>query len=886
MVMKKASTKKKAERSSPESDALAPLGRDVRQLIVRGARENNLKGIDLELPIDRLIAFAGPSGSGKSSLVFDTIYAEGQRRYLEALSLHLQGMADAFSRPKVDLIEGIPPMIAVRAMAASPSSRATIGSVSEILPYLRLLLVKIGRMRCGDGSFAREGRTPASIAEELLESRGEGERFMVLAPLYGLEDERLKQLIRQGWTRFFTARGVLEAGELLPADFVRAELLIDRLAIRERSLRRIREAIEQAYELSGGLVTIFFPEGEERLFFQETAGCPPAPSPEGSDDAGQKSEVLPALTYDLLDPHRPEGRCEACMGQGVVFTDARGVEGKRRENESAVEDCPDCRGTRLSSMARRAHLGPHGFEALLSMDLGSLRRTLRSLELSEKERMIAAEPLGLIDEKLEAIEAIGLSYLSAKRPLSTLSGGEVSRLRLAQQLGARLRGILYALEEPSAGLHPADLDVLIRFLRALVQRENGVLLVEHSIPLLRAADLLVELGPSGGEFGGEVVAFGEPTTLFEEGKSPTSAAIHRLEKMGEARQSERRGKATASIEIRGARAHNLQNLDVSIPKARLVCVTGRSGSGKSSLVFSELLRAAKAQIGGRGRRAAGEDGRAAPAETTVVRGLEGFERVIVVDASPIGRSARAIPLTTLQIFDNIREIYAALPDARARGWRASRFSFNVKGGRCERCEGLGVISVDMRFLPDLEIECEECLGSRFKDEMEEVRFKGYSIARLLTLSVSEAIALFEAFPKIDARLKALERLGLGYLRLGQRANTLSSGEAQRLRLARELSGRTRGRALYLLDEPSRGLHLGEVDLLIRALDELVERGHSVIAIEHHLAIMAAADHLIDLGPGAGPEGGRLVAEGSPEALIARREGATAEALRAFMRAGG
>lgn len=852
--------KKKRERQ-------AERGRGEKRLILRGARENNLKSLDLELPIDRLIAFAGPSGSGKSSLVFDTIYAEGQRRYLEALSLHLQGMADAFSRPKVDLIEGLPPMIAVKAMAASPSSRATIGSVSEILPYLRLLLMKIGRLRCADGSFAAEGKSPAALTAELIEEREEGERFMVLAPLYGLDDERLRRLVREGWTRFHTPRGLVEAGELLPADLKRTELLIDRLAIRERSRRRIREAIEQAYEQSGGVVALYFPGSETRLLHQETPGCP-------------GGEVLPALEYDLLDSNRPEGRCEHCAGRGELEPkkeiekepEKKGVQAKKTkktENESAAEmtprECPECGGTRLSSIARRAYLGEYGFGELLSMDLGALRRALQGLELSDAEHTIVAEPLALLDERLDAIEAIGLSYLSAKRPLSTLSGGELSRLRLAQQLGARLTGILYALDEPSSGLHPADLGSLIAFLRKLVERGNGALLVEHSIEMLRASDLLVELGPRGGEEGGELVSFGESETIFREGTSPTVSALARVKDTSRSP----RAAPSAFIKIRGARANNLRDLNVSIPKARFVCVTGRSGSGKSTLIFEELFRAARGQH----------------AEAKI-DGLESYARVVTVDASPIGRSARAIPLTSLQIFDAIREIYAALPDARARGWKASRFSFNVKGGRCERCEGLGFIAVDMRFLPDLEVVCEECLGARYKEELEEVRFKGYSIARLLQISVSEAIALFEAFPTIDARLRTLEQLGLGYLRLGQRANTLSSGEAQRLRLARELSARSRGAALVLLDEPSRGLHLGEVDLLIDALDGLVDRGHSVIAIEHHLAMIAAADHLVDLGPGAGPEGGQLVAEGSPAEFIERGIGATAEALREFRRGAG
>jgi excinuclease ABC subunit A len=810
----------------------------VRSIVVRGARAHNLRDVSVTIPIGSLVVITGPSGSGKSSLAFDTLFAEGQRRYVESLSLHAQSVVGALPRPDVDYIEGLPPVVGVRAARASARSRATVGSITDVLAFLRLVFARVGRVRCLDGSEATRGMTPAQMTESLFRTREEGARFSVVAPLIGLDGLRVEAFIREGWSRFEVDGQVVEAHDLEKSMLPRATVLVDRLALKERARKRIREAFEQALEVGDGRARAVFASGES-VTFSESPACP-----------GEETPPEPSL--ELMSSEHPLGACPACEGGGVLEGEAEDLE----------VECPACRGTRLSPAALRVRVGGRSLGDLLSMNVAELRQTLDTLELDATDAEIVARPLAFVRERLTSLERIGLSYLSLGRSARSLSGGELARVRLAHQLGLGLSGILYLLDEPTAGLHPADVDALLVTLRELRAQGHTLVVVEHALPVVEAADHVIELGPSAGAEGGRVVAEGTPAEVLGAEDAPTANALRRRVLAASGRP-----KARAHLRVRGARAHNLRGVDVDIPVGRITCLTGVSGSGKSSLLRDTILAAA------RGARCDAE-----------VRGLERFDKVLVVDGSPLGSNARATPASAVGALEPMRELFAQLPEARARGWKPARFSFNVKGGRCDRCEGLGAVQVDMRFLPDVEVPCDACGGSRYRDETLEVRYKGHDFGQVLRLSVAEGARLFEAIPQIERRLSALDSVGLGYLRLGQSAATLSGGEAQRIKLARELARKSASPCLFLLDEPSRGLHLGEVQRLVRAFHALVDEGHTLVVIEHHLDVAFESDFLVDLGPGAGPEGGLVVAAGAPEEVAKRGVGKTAEALRAMRRA--
>jgi excinuclease ABC subunit A len=810
----------------------------VRSIVVRGARAHNLRDVNLTFPTGSFVVITGPSGSGKSSLAFDTIAAEGQRRYVESLSLHAQSVVGVLPRPDVDYIEGLPPVVGVRATRAGARSRATVGSITDILAFLRLIYARIGRVRCLDGSDATRGMTPAQMTEALFRAHEEGERFSVVAPIVALDGLRVEALIREGWSRFEIDGSVVDAQNLEKSMLPRATVLVDRLALKERARKRIRESFEQALQIGDGRARAVFASGS-RVTFSETPSCPGEPTP-------------PAPSLALMSSEHPLGACLACEGSGVAPSDG----------ETLEVECPVCRGTRLSRGALRVHVCGHTLGDLLLMDLADLRRVLDALELDATDAAIVARPLVFVRERLRSLERIGLSYLALGRSASSLSGGELARVRLAHQLGLGLSGILYVLDEPTAGLHPADVEVLLGTLAELRAQGHTLIVVEHALPVVEAADRVIELGPSAGAEGGRVVAEGAPGEVLDAEDAPTANALRRR-----SLAVSERPPAKSHVRVRGARLHNLRGIDVDIPVGRITCLTGVSGSGKSSLLLGTILAAA----------------RGVPCHAEV-KGLEHFEKVIVVDAVPLGSNARATPATAVGALDPMRELFAQLPEARVRGWKPARFSFNVKGGRCDRCEGLGVIQVDMRFLPDIEVPCDACGGSRFRDETLEVRFKGHDFGQVLGLSVDDGLRLFESVPQIERRLSALAAVGLGYLKLGQSAATLSGGEAQRIKLARELARKGASPCLFLLDEPSRGLHIGDVQQLVRAFHALVDEGHTLVVIEHHLDVALESDFLVDLGPGAGPEGGSVVARGRPDEVAARGEGKTAEALRKLRRA--
>jgi excinuclease ABC subunit A len=932
------------------------------RIVITGAREHNLKGIDVVLPRDALIVITGLSGSGKSSLAFDTVYAEGQRRYVESLSAYARQFLGLMEKPDVDSIEGLSPAISIDQKTTSRNPRSTVGTVTEVYDYLRLLWARIGVPHCPSCGKPIAGQSLEQITDRLM-TVGEGRRFMVMAPVVrgrkGEYGKLLEQMRLEGYSRASIDGELRRLDEEIVLDkkFKHdISIVIDRLVMKPGLRRRLSESVEAAAALAGGLVEVELQPAEdrsapgreaeeaERLMFSEQFACL---------GCGTSISELEPRIFSFNSPH---GACERCHGLGFqrvidpdlvvpdptlslgegalqpwrlghsrywkrvveavaetydvdiaapwqdlpeadreIFLHGTGSErhhvsysnrfGRRRsyavrfegivnnlerryeetdservreriEGYMAEQPCPECGGARLRPESLAVKVGGLSIHEFSELSARAAREWIENLEMTETERAIARMIVREVSERLSFLENVGIGYLSLSRSARTLSGGEAQRIRLATQIGSSLVGVMYILDEPSIGLHQRDNAKLIATLARLRDLGNTVIVVEHDEGTMRAADHLVDLGPGAGEHGGYVVAEGKPGDVAADPASLTGQYLagQRLIDVPPVRRKPR-----GELLVRGARQHNLKGIDVAFPLEVFCCVTGVSGSGKSTLVNETLYPAIANRLHQAKLRPGTHDG---------IDGVEQIDKIINIDQSPIGRTPRSNPATYTGVFDHIRELFSKTQEARARGYKRGRFSFNVRGGRCEVCRGDGQIKIEMHFLPDVYVPCEQCHGKRYNRETLEVRFKGKSIADVLEMSVEEAVEFFANIPKIARRLRTLHDVGLDYIRLGQPATTLSGGEAQRVKLATELSKVATGDTLYFLDEPTTGLHFADVQRLLDVLGRLVDAGNTVVVIEHNLDVIKTADWLIDLGPEGGEEGGELVASGTPEDVAA------------------
>jgi excinuclease ABC subunit A len=834
------------------------------RIIVRGARVHNLKSIDLEIPRDQFVVVTGVSGSGKSSLVFDTLYAEGQRRYVESLSVDARQFLQQLERPDADSIDGLSPAIAVQQKAGIFTPRSTVGTVTEIYDYLRLLFARAGQptcIRCGTEIAAH---SVSQIVDQLI-SLPAGTRIFVLAPVSAgskaQESEILDDLARQGFSRLRVDGRIRELAEQIELEDQQThgiDLVVDRLVLREGVEKRLADSLEVAARFGQQLIKVeILPESEtatsRELTFSLKFVC------------AECGLAFPELTPALFSFNNPQGACPACAGLG--FATQSGPKSEPFETTARRQICPECRGSRLRPEALAVKLGGQTIAQVSSWPITEAIRFFERIELGRKQQVITRKILPDVVTRLKFLVQVGLDYLSLDRPSVTLSGGEAQRVRLATQIGSGLAGVLYILDEPSIGLHQRDNAALLGLLKNLRDLGNSVLVVEHDEETILAADHVIEMGPGAGANGGEVVAQGTPAELMRDGRSRTGAYLS-----GRATiplPSQRRKGTGEFLVVKGAKHNNLANVTVAIPIGAMTCVTGVSGSGKSSLIMDVMYRAVAQRLGRSHEQ---------PGSFDELSGWEHFDRVVEVDQNPIGRTPRSNPATYTGLYEPLRDLFAQLPEARVRGYRASRFSFNASGGRCEACRGDGVVKVDLYFLPDVFVTCDVCKGRRYNRETLEVKYKGLSIADVLNLTVAQASQVFGNVPSVAARLRMLADVGLGYLRLGQPAHTLSGGEAQRVKLARELGRKGTSRSLYVLDEPTSGLHSADIQKLLDVLQRLTDEGNTVVIIEHNLDIIKSADYIIDMGPEGGERGGRIVATGTPEEIASAPGSFTAHYL--------
>jgi excinuclease ABC subunit A len=927
---------------------------------IRGARTHNLASINLDLPRDRLIVFTGLSGSGKSSLAFDTLYAEGQRRYVESLSAYARQFLAVMDKPDVDSIEGLSPAIAIEQKSGSHNPRSTVGTVTEIYDYLRLLFARAGLPRCPRHGIDLAAQTVSQMVDQTLQAPP-GELALLLAPL--VEDRRgehsqlIAELAGKGFVRVRIDGIVHEIDatpKLDPKARHRLEAVVDRFRVRPEAAQRLAESFEAAIQLGNGIAEVVFPDNPslKSLLFSSRHACP------------ECGFSVPALEPRMFSFNNPAGACPTCDGLGfqeffdpervvvhphlslaggavrgwdrrnahyfqllqslerhyhfdleapwselpetvqhlllygsgdeqIEFRYREGsnrdtrrrhpfegivpnLERRYRETDSqAVREelakyrgtraCIDCGGARLNEAARSVLIDGRNLPSITHLTVGQASEYFAALTLEGWRAEVAARIVREVSERLRFLVDVGLDYLGLDRGAGTLSGGEAQRIRLASQVGSGLTGVMYILDEPSIGLHQRDNERLLGTLKRLRDLGNTVIVVEHDEDAIRAADHVVDLGPGAGAHGGQVVAQGTPAQIEADPASLTGAYLAGRERIA---VPVRRRTATGGhwLTIRGASGNNLRDVTVALPIGTMICVTGVSGSGKSTLVEDTLYRHAAGQLNG-----ASLDG-AGPCEG--IDGLERFERVIEIDQNPIGRTPRSNPATYTGLFTTVRELFASVPEARARGYDAGRFSFNVKGGRCEACQGDGVLRVEMHFLPDVYVPCDVCRGRRYNRETLEIQYRGKSIHEVLDTTVEDALRLFEHVPAIASKLRTLMDVGLSYVRLGQNATTLSGGEAQRVKLARELAKRGAGRSLYILDEPTTGLHFHDIAQLLRVLHQLRDAGNTLVVIEHNLDVIKTADYVVDLGPGGGERGGRIVASGTPESICRVAESVT------------
>ena len=921
------------------------------KIVIKGARENNLKGVDLTIPRDKLVVFTGLSGSGKSSLAFDTIYAEGQRRYVESLSSYARQFLGQMDKPNVDSIDGLSPAISIDQKTTSKNPRSTVGTVTEIHDYLRLLWARVGVPHCPKCGKEIARQTIDQIVDR-VEALGEGTRFLVLSPVIrSKKGEHIKvfeDARKQGFARVRVDGILYDLAEEITLEKNKKhtiELVVDRLVIREGQRRRLTDSIETACSHSGGLLVIHLPDSGEELTFSQNYAC---------EDCGIS---LSELEPQMFSFNNPAGACPECTGLGfrleadadLVIPDktksifdgaiqasgwssARtdsifrmyfealaqkyhfsltapvqelspeamdvilyGTKGEKlrmtynrgngmgvleqpfegilnnisrrfRETQSdaarkeleecmATAPCPCCHGDRLSEIARAVTVGGIGIMDFCRMNVGKALEFMENLHLEGNMAIVAAQVVKEIKARLCFLKDVGLEYLTLSRAAGTLSGGESQRIRLATQIGSSLMGVLYILDEPSIGLHQRDNDKLLATLKRLRDLGNTLIVVEHDEDTMRAADFVVDVGPGAGSHGGEIVAAGTLEDICNEKRSITGQYLTGFKKIP-IPATRRKGNGK-TLTVEGAEANNLKNVDVSIPLGTLTCVTGVSGSGKSSLVNEVLNKTLLGKL---------NHARTRPGQCRCVTGMEHLDKVIDIDQSPIGRTPRSNPATYTGLFNDIRDLFASTSDAKIRGYGPGRFSFNVKGGRCEACSGDGLVKIEMHFLADVYVPCEVCKGQRYNRETLEVQYKGKNIAQVLDMTAEEAMEFFENLPKIYRKAQSLVEVGLGYVKLGQSSTTLSGGEAQRVKLATELSRASTGRTIYILDEPTTGLHTADVHKLIEVLQQLVDAGNTVLVIEHNLDVIKTADHIIDLGPEGGDKGGFVVAAGTPEEI--------------------
>ncbi|HKD13173.1 MAG TPA: excinuclease ABC subunit UvrA [Candidatus Angelobacter sp.] len=925
----------------------------ISNITVRGARQHNLKNISVEIPRNTLTVITGLSGSGKSSLAFDTIYAEGQRRYVETLSAYARQFLDQMERPDVDSIDGLSPSISIEQKTTSRSPRSTVGTITEIYDYLRLLYSSIGIPHCPQCGKPISRQTAEQIVQRVMLLKPE-ERVMVLAPLVrGRKGEfkaELSKLTQHGFVRARIdgeLRNLDEELDNIQLDKRKnhtIEVVIDRLLVKPGIEKRLEQSVATAMKLGNGLVQIAVVGGDEHLFSSRMA-CPdcginiPALEPRSfsfnsvygacpeCNGLGSKYDFDPGKI--IVDWSKPllEGALGPASGSSYLHrmleivaaaykinlstpfekfspkiqnlllfgpgekeaprVGFRGVIGFLKQNleESTSEsyrewllsymsatNCPVCLGKRLRPESLGVKVNGLSVADFTALPVSRAVETAARIQLNEREKTIAGRVLLEIIERLQFLNAVGLGYMSLDRSAATLSGGEGQRIRLATQIGSKLRGVLYVLDEPSIGLHHRDNNRLLQALESLRDLGNTVLVVEHDEETIRRADYVIDLGPGAGLHGGDLVASGTPEEIMRQPQSLTGQYISRTKTITSRYQPrETNGKA---VTVLGARANNLRNIDVTFPLGVITVVTGVSGSGKSTLVNDILYKALAKQL---------YHSREEPGAHKAIVGAENIDKVIRIDQSPIGRTPRSNPATYTGVFTHIRDLYAMLPESRERGYKAGRFSFNVSGGRCEHCQGEGERRIEMNFLPDVYVLCEVCGGKRYNHETLTVRFKGYSIADLLETSVSDALPILEDIPQIRQKLQTLEDVGLGYIKLGQSAVTLSGGEAQRMKLAKELSKRQTGRTLYLLDEPTTGLHFEDVSKLLDVVHRLTDLGNSIVIIEHNLDVIRNADWIIDLGPEGGEDGGRIIAQGTPEQVLKTRKSYTGQALAAYFK---
>lgn len=938
----------------------------IEKIIIKGAREHNLKNIDVEIPRDKLVVMTGLSGSGKSSLAFDTIYADGQRRYMESLSSYARMFLGQMEKPDVDSIEGLSPAISIDQKTTSKNPRSTVGTVTEIYDYLRLLYARIGIPHCPVCGREITQQTIDQIVDQIL-SLEEGTRIQLLAPIIrGRKGQYTKELEHAGKSGFVRVRvdGIIyDLSEEIPMDKNKKhniEVVVDRLVIKESIRSRLTDSLETVFSLSEGSVIVDVIGGEELIFSQNYA-CP------------EHNISIEELTPRMFSFNNPFGACPHCTGLGIFqkidpelivpnkeltisegaikasgwnsldensislmyykaiskeydipldvpvknLTKKQldiflyGTKGKpltlkrpktlgggaysspfegvinnleRRYKETNSEysradiqaymnavECPECHGNRLKEESLSVTVGGINISQLTQLSIRDCCEFFENLSLTEREQFIAKQIIKEIRERLGFLRSVGLEYLNLSRSAGTLSGGESQRIRLATQIGSSLMGVLYILDEPSIGLHQRDNDKLIATMKRLRDIGNTLIVVEHDDDTMLAADYIVDIGPGAGVNGGNVVFAGTVDKLLKCENSITGQYLSGRKKIPV--PDKRREGNGKFLKVIGASEHNLKNIDVEIPLGKLICVTGVSGSGKSSLVNEIIYKHLACKLN-RARIKAGS--------FAEMQGIENLDKVISIDQSPIGRTPRSNPATYTGVFTDIRELFAKTADAKSRGYTSGRFSFNIKGGRCEACEGDGIIKIEMHFLPDIYAPCEVCKGKRYNRETLEVHYKGKSIYDILEMTVDEGVVFFEHLPKIARKLKTLQEVGLGYIKIGQPATTLSGGEAQRVKLSTELSKRATGKTIYILDEPTTGLHTADVHKLIEVLQRLTDNGNTVLVIEHNLNVIKVADHIIDLGPEGGEGGGQIIASGTPEEIVKCSESYTGKYLKPYL----